>query len=497
MKKKIGDYILEKEIGSGAYGKVFRAINPGASSQLFAVKMTDKINITEKIYRYLEREVEILQMLENEHIVQLKDIKATENHYYLIFEYCNGGDLSEYRKSKGGKISEKNVRFIFPQIVDGLNALYTKKAIHRDLKLSNILLTYPTPAEQEQDKPKIKLGDFGFARVIQQNSASLEISTSEDFQPMSFVGTPLYMAPELFMKKEYSFKADIWSLGICLYELLCGKNCFTGVTKEELSLNIAKGIYKIDKELNLSCECLDFLNNCLQTDSKKRANWKMLREHDFIKAEKFTIFNMDFFKELNPEQKKFCEDEKHLILSTRVKYSFFKPDLCENKSENVPENNSSQEKQENSSPEEKLESKENDMPETKIANSDDFKEIIDITHDLIEKIEIKNNADLPKENPEKIPQLLENKPKNDTQPEIKTATENTNKNQENDEKISENFDKLENSSDKKKSKENSDDLILIEDENSEFIKIDPKKPKNTDFTVTKITNLNIEDQYFS
>jgi len=230
MSKKVGEYIIEDLIGSGAYSKVFKAHKLNDHTELYAIKMiTKKIliynmrkTLSKKMYKRLEREIEILQMLNHENIVKLKDLMVTDNHYYLIFEYCNGGDLTKYCNNKDGKLDEHTARHIIRQVVEGLNELYNNKAIHRDIKRNNIFLHHPT---KNLMSPTIKLGDFGFARLITQMKDS-EPSMGELTRVMSIVGTPLNMAPELLHDKEYSLKADIWSLGTVLYEILCGRPCY-------------------------------------------------------------------------------------------------------------------------------------------------------------------------------------------------------------------------------------------------------------------------------
>jgi len=324
MKKKVGEYVMEELIGSGAYGEVYKGTSLKTPGEVYAIKMISKKNMSEKVFRYLEREVEILQLLNHPNIVKLADIRATDNHYYLVFEYCNGGDLSSFRKKKGGIIKEETVRYIFKQIVEGLNEVHKKNAIHRDIKLSNVLLSYPDEESRKNEKPIVKLGDFGFARLMTQVEGE-NASISEAAEPMSFVGTPLNMAPELFHKKPYSFKADIWSLGTILYELLIGQNCYTGMNKEDLLHNIDKGSYKIPKSIKLSTECLDFLNACLQLQPISRIKWKKLLTHDYIATDKYTEFNPEIFKAVNKISDVSFEDANNYAFSSKIRYTFFKP----------------------------------------------------------------------------------------------------------------------------------------------------------------------------
>ena len=99
---------------------------------------------------------------------------------------------------------------------------------------------------------EIKLGDFGFARVL-----------APDEKLNEFYGTMAYMAPEVLLKDEYNEKADIWSLGVTIFEMLTGKHPFQAISKSDLKFKHTLGKYKVSGSLKLSYECLDLINSCL------------------------------------------------------------------------------------------------------------------------------------------------------------------------------------------------------------------------------------------
>eukprot|EP00826_Nyctotherus_ovalis_P040523 TRINITY_DN4004_c0_g2_i5.p1 TRINITY_DN4004_c0_g2~~TRINITY_DN4004_c0_g2_i5.p1 ORF type:complete len:503 (+),score=148.74 TRINITY_DN4004_c0_g2_i5:176-1684(+) len=307
MKKKIGDYILDSTIGSGAFGKVYCAKKPN-SKELFAVKMISKINMSSKLRFYLDREIEILQLLDSPHVVKLIDLRATENNYYLVFEYCNGGDLAKYREVQGGKLNETVVRKMLKQIIDGLRSVYAAGGIHRDIKLANILLHYSAG----EDAPTLKICDFGFARLV-------EASDVDGPLEMSIVGTPLNMSPELLNKKPYTVKSDVWSLGIIAYELLCGTHAFSGINRKSLTNAIEMGAYKVAKELNLSSEALDFLNSCFQYNYMDRPNWEELERHPFIGSEAVTPFAAEALRGAGFMAQ---EDGDDYVFNSKTRYDF-------------------------------------------------------------------------------------------------------------------------------------------------------------------------------
>lgn len=318
--KKIGEYQLDKELGSGAFGQVFRAYKERDPNVLYAIKIIPKVGLSMEDNKSLEREVEMLQMTDNENLVKLYDLVLSDNNYCLICEYCNGGDLFKFFKARGGKLEEPLIRSIIRQVVNGMDELYKKNAMHRDIKQSNILLHYP---DNDHTKLVVKLADFGFARILgpkHVHEGLLGQSLFEFKEHMSIVGTPLNMAPELLSREAYSFKADIWSLGIVLYELCCGKACFGGDCNDFFK-RVEMGIYKIPSDKNLSAECLDLINGCLQQNSHTRINWNDILEHPFICSEAYTNFDVDRFTQLNSGRR--IIEGTEFAFSSKIRSTFF------------------------------------------------------------------------------------------------------------------------------------------------------------------------------
>ena len=318
MKKELFGYLIEDILGSGSYGSVYKAYKEKSPNELYALKVISRAKHNAKLDTYMKREVDILRGLNDEHLIKLKDFITTEKNYCLVFEYCNGGDLVNYRKLKEGRIDPVLAHNILCQIIAGLDVLYTKKIMHRDIKPSNILVTY----KNDINKPLIKIGDFSFARLVKESVE--ELTFSEDNQPMSIVGTPRYMAPEIHNREPYSFKTEVWSLGVSFYELICGSDCFPGETKGEIISSMSKGFYKIPKELGLSAECLDFLNNCIQMLPENRFKWKELKEHPYITKDKHEPFNLEEFIKLNPAVRGMqIEQDNNYIFNSNRRYRFF------------------------------------------------------------------------------------------------------------------------------------------------------------------------------
>lgn len=123
-----------------------------------------------------------MQSINQENIIKLYEVIKTKKNYYIVLEYCAGGDLHKFLK-KRKRISEHEVQSILYQLSNGFRVLYQKDIIHRDIKLSNLLFLDKTP------NSLVKIADFGFAKLIQSEAA---VGT--------FCGTPPHMAPEILLK---------------------------------------------------------------------------------------------------------------------------------------------------------------------------------------------------------------------------------------------------------------------------------------------------------
>jgi len=264
----------DKEIGKGAFSTVYLGEDT-KTKQLVAVKeLSNKVlqsKLGERATQSLEKELVISQTLKHQNIVRTIDFFRTENNNYFVFEYCGGGDLRTYLREHG-RFSELEVQRFMKQIADALRQLYLSNVVHRDLKLQNILLTEKSP------EGIIKLADFGLARNYQNAEDLFETAC----------GTPIYMAPEIQKGDPYGDKADLWSVGIIMFELLAGYPPFIGQNKQELRQNIERGIYRLPTEVKASTICLDLIQKLLKQNSAERISWLDFFEHPFVKLDPHT-----------------------------------------------------------------------------------------------------------------------------------------------------------------------------------------------------------------
>jgi serine/threonine-protein kinase ULK/ATG1 len=256
MVKVVDNYVLERQIGKGQFGEVYKSYNKVTGEDI-AVKTINRASLKGKFYELLENEIKVLRSCNNINIIKLHDIKKTKNNIYLMLEYCNEGDLMGYLKEKTRLTEEEAIDF-FIQILNAFKTLVKNKIMHRDFKLANILKHNGT----------IKIADFGFAKLL--GSENLASTT---------LGSPLNMAPEVLQGKSYNNKADIWSVGTCLYELLVGKPPYTAKNIQELISNINTKPLKFPKGISISPVVEEVIRQMLVVDPNKRIDWEDLFCH--------------------------------------------------------------------------------------------------------------------------------------------------------------------------------------------------------------------------
>lgn len=206
---KLGDYLVsDKSLGQGSYAKV-RLATDKDRDQLFAIKIIKKPEADqEKHYTRIKREVECLKELRHPHIIQLDDVFQTKRFICIVTEYASGGDLYDFiRAQPENRLSEQEALRLFWQMIDAVAHCHSRHIVHRDLKPENVLLS----------GTDVKIADFGFSRTFDPDNQMLS----------TCCGSLGYAAPELLAGHKYvGQQADIWSLGVILYTMLCGSGPF-------------------------------------------------------------------------------------------------------------------------------------------------------------------------------------------------------------------------------------------------------------------------------
>lgn len=258
-------YRMDRDpIGLGSVGEVWTCEH-NRSNEKRAVKIISKKLLSKEDIknRTVLNEVEILRSLDHPCILKIFEYFEDKYNYYIVMEYCKGGDLFE-KLEIVGKFKEDQVAKIMQQIFSVLFYMHTKKIIHRDIKLENILIV-------DEESLMIKVIDFNIA----------VIKTHKKLSKMT--GTPSYMAPEV-IKGCYTEKCDMWSSGVVLYLLITGAFPFDAEYHDQLLAKILAGKYSFEGSTwtGISFEFKHLLVQLLQKDSEKRISAEDALNHMWI-----------------------------------------------------------------------------------------------------------------------------------------------------------------------------------------------------------------------
>ncbi|CCG81014.1 PAK-related kinase Nak1 [Taphrina deformans PYCC 5710] len=196
-------YTRHEVIGRGSYGVVYKGIHNSTKSAV-AIKVLN-LDTAEDEVADIQKEIVLLQSLkagDAQNVVRYHGSFLNGTRLWIIMDYCEGGSIRTLMKS--GRIEEKYIAIIVREVLAALNYIHRADIIHRDVKAANILVT---------NDGRVQLCDFGVAAQLAANH----------FKRNTFVGTPYWMAPEVISDGlSYNYKADIWSLGITIYEIATG-----------------------------------------------------------------------------------------------------------------------------------------------------------------------------------------------------------------------------------------------------------------------------------
>src|SRR5512134_1954548 len=210
--EKIGIYDIKSELGRGGMATVYRGYDPRFEREVAVKVLPPELLHADPQFRLrFEREAKIIAQLEHPSIVPVYDVGEENDQPYFIMRHMNGGSLSE--RIKSGLHSVEEATRILGYIAPGLDEAHSKGIVHRDLKPSNILF-------DRKGVPYIS--DFGIAKLVQDQAANVTGS--------AIIGTPAYMAPEQAQGIEVDGRADIYALGIILFEMLTGKQPYEADT---------------------------------------------------------------------------------------------------------------------------------------------------------------------------------------------------------------------------------------------------------------------------
>ncbi|XP_004511959.1 CDPK-related kinase 5-like isoform X2 [Cicer arietinum] len=267
-------YDVGDEVGRGHFGYTCEAkLKKGdLKGQQVAVKVIPKAKMTTAIaIEDVRREVKILRAL-NGHKNVVRFYEAYEDHdnVYIVMELCEGGELLDRILSRGGKYTEEDAKAILRQILNAAAFCHLQGVVHRDLKPENFLFA------SKDENSELKAIDFGLSDFVKLDEKLNDI-----------VGSAYYVAPEV-LHRAYSTEADVWSIGVIAYILLCGSRPFWARTESGIFRTVLKADPSFDEPPwpSLSDEARDFVKRLLNKDPRKRMSAAQALSHPWIKNHK-------------------------------------------------------------------------------------------------------------------------------------------------------------------------------------------------------------------
>ena len=205
-----GKYTIKRKIGSGGMGMVYEAVDQSLERKVAIKKMNDEIKVNEREKQRFLQEARMVALLQHPNIVEIYTIFEEEGNVYLVFEYIAGRTLDVILADEV-RMSFERSKSVFDDVSKALIYAHSKDIVHRDLKLSNIMI--------DDEEGFVKVMDFGLARKAMESMARLTNA--------EIVGSPAYMAPEQDSGASGK-QCDVFALGVCLYEILTGDLPFKG-----------------------------------------------------------------------------------------------------------------------------------------------------------------------------------------------------------------------------------------------------------------------------
>ena len=256
----IKNYLIQDELGNGAFSKVCKAIHK-TTGTVYAVKIFPKDNLSDKgDSDRFQREINAMAFLRHENLVILHDLFWDDKNFYLILDYCSGGELFEYIV-KHDKLDETTSAFIFQQIASALQFCHSYGVAHRDLKPENILI---------DTFPRVKISDFGLCGYV-----------SETQLMKTFCGSPCYCSPECLCRVQYDGRlSDVWSLGVILYAMVTGEHPWNITNTSIMLRQILKGAFTIPP--SISPQCRDLITKMMQVNPKDRISIDSIIKHPWL-----------------------------------------------------------------------------------------------------------------------------------------------------------------------------------------------------------------------
>ena len=263
----INDYKLEKQIGSGTFGDVYRGIEIKSGMKVAIKRIRKKVLYENGKYllKAYYREIDIMQKCAcNNSIKFIKEFQ-TQNNYNIIMELCDT-DLLVYLYERPRPFTADEIRNTFLQLNNAFRKMSQNNIVHRDLKLGNVLIKF---TDEKRNNFIPKLTDYGFSKELNKYN----------YASCTHLGTPATMAPEIMMNSPYNEKSDLWSVGVMMYQLYYREVPYEGNSENEIMQKInSNKPYSQPEERDFR----DLINRLLVVNVKDRLSWNEYFNHPFF-----------------------------------------------------------------------------------------------------------------------------------------------------------------------------------------------------------------------
>lgn len=262
-KKFIDRYEVVSRLGSGGMAVVYKAVDTVLNRIVTVKILQEELANNEKFVHRFRKEAQAVAALSHPNIVKVYDVGYSEGHHYLIMEYIEGQTLKDVINKKGHLSVEQSLDYTY-QILGGLYHAHSYGVIHRDIKPQNIMITVAN---------QVKIMDFGLA---------LNLTDSTITYDNSVMGSVYYIAPEIAQKGTGDARADLYSTGIVLYEMLTGKLPFTGESPIAIALQHVEGDYESvdDVDDSIPFEVARLVDKAMEANPADRYHSANLMMHD-------------------------------------------------------------------------------------------------------------------------------------------------------------------------------------------------------------------------
>lgn len=269
MNSLLPGFTVVKQLGQGSYGTVYKVVRQ-SDNKPYALKCVEMGQLNQRQKEDSVNEIRIMASVSSPFIIAFHEASVIGRRLNIVSEYAKLGDLAHCiirRKQKKRPFKEDFIWRFFLQMLEGLRVLHDRGIVHRDLKSANILLSAPD---------LFKIGDLGISTVLSQRQLA-----------KTQIGTPMYLAPEIWRHKPYNSKCDIWSLGVLLYEMATFQYPYNARNARDLSVKVCS--LKPPRISNYSKELVTIINRMLSHSPSQRPSARDLLNNPVVKSKMYLI----------------------------------------------------------------------------------------------------------------------------------------------------------------------------------------------------------------